>query len=174
MTARYGPRWTRLATACAVAVATTALTAAQAKAPAARPAPAPATPAAAEAKPPAPGAQGYSYNPEGRRDPFVSLLERGSSDPKASTASRPDGLAGLFVGDIAIRGVMLTRGTYSALILAPDNKTYTIRPGDQLFDASVKAVTADAVIFVQQVTDPLSLVKQREIRKPLRPTEEGK
>jgi hypothetical protein len=30
------------------------------------------------------------------------------------------------------------------------------------------------VVFVQQVTDPLSLVKQREIRRPLRPTEEGK
>lgn len=179
MTARYGPRWTRLATACAVALVTTAL-AAQARTPAARPAPAsttaPATaaPSAPEAKAATPGGQAYSYNPEGRRDPFVSLLERGSSDLKSSAASRPDGLAGLFVGDIAIRGVMLTRGAYSALILAPDGKTYTIRPGDQMFDASVKAVTADAVIFVQQVTDPLSLVKQREIRKPLRPTEEGK
>jgi Tfp pilus assembly protein PilP len=169
MTARYGPRRTPLATACAVALTTTALAADPARTPPAQP------PAAAPAEArPAPPAQGYSYNPEGRRDPFVSLLERGSTDLKSNAASRPDGLAGLFVGDIAIRGVMLSRGAYSALIQAPDNKTYTIRPGDKLFDASVKAITADAVVFVQQVTDPLSLVKQREIRKPLRPTEEGK
>lgn len=127
-----------------------------------------------EAPAPAVPAQGYTYNPEGRRDPFVSLIDRGSADAKAGASSRPDGLAGLFVGDIAIRGIILSRGAYAALIQAPDNKTYTIRPGETLFDASVKAVTADAVVFVQQVTDPLSLVKQREIRKPLRPIEEGK
>jgi hypothetical protein len=36
-------------------------------------------------------------------------------------------------------------------------------------DGTVGAITADAVVFVQQVNDPLSPVKQREIRKPLRP-----
>jgi Tfp pilus assembly protein PilP len=172
MTARHRPRWTRLAAAFAIALATTAVAARETQTPARTPAPA--APAAEDDKAGAPGARGYSYNPEGRRDPFVSLLDRGSSDLKSATTSRPEGLAGLFVGDIAIRGVLLSRGAYSALIQAPDDKTYTIRPGDKLFDASVKAITADAVVFVQQVTDPLSLVKQREIRKPLRLTEEGK
>jgi hypothetical protein len=49
-----------------------------------------------------------------------------------------------------------------------------VRGGEKLYDANVKAVLADAIVFVQQVNDPLSLVKQREIRKPLRPTEEGR
>ena len=30
------------------------------------------------------------------------------------------------------------------------------------------------IVFLQDVTDPLSLVKQREVRKPLRPMEENK
>lgn len=119
-----------------------------------------------------PPAQGYSYNPDGRRDPFVSLVNRGSDTSSAS--SRPSGLAGLMMHEIAVKGIVRSRGALVAMIEAPDAKTYLIRRGDRLFDASVKAVTADAVVFVQQVNDPLSLVKQREIRKPLRVAEEGK
>ena len=76
--------------------------------------------------------------------------------------------------DISIRGIVANRGSYIAMIEAPEARTYIVRTGDKLYDATVKAVLADAVVFVQQVNDPLSLVKQREIRKPLRPTEEGK
>lgn len=131
---------------------------------------APAAPPAARAVPATP--QGYTYNPEGRRDPFVSLLGRGVEQRQQSP--RPEGLTGLSVADISIRGIVANRGSYIAMIEAPDAKTYIVRTGDKLYDATVKAVLADAVVFVQQVTDPLSLVKQREIRKPLRPTEEGK
>jgi hypothetical protein len=35
-------------------------------------------------------------------------------------------------------------------------------------------VGADAVVFLQRVEDPLSPVKQREIRKSLRTTEESR
>jgi Tfp pilus assembly protein PilP len=87
---------------------------------------------------------------------------------------RPEGLRGLTVDEIALKGVVLSRGAFVAMIQAPDGKSYTIRAGDRLMDGSVKAVTASTVVFVQQVNDPLSLVKQREVRKPLRPTEEGK
>ena len=116
--------------------------------------------------------QGYTYDPAGRRDPFVSLTRR-AADPRAS-ANRPDGLPGLLASEVTVKGIVENRGTYLAMLQGPDNKTYIARSGDRLFDATVKAVTADAVVFVQQVTDPLSLVKQREIRRPLRPTEEGK
>lgn len=133
---------------------------------------APKKPEAGPSRPAPPAPQGYTYNPEGRRDPFVSLLNRGSEQRQQST--RPEGLTGLAVGDIAIRGIVANRGSYIAMIEAPDARTYIVRTGDKLYDASVKAVLADAVVFVQQVNDPLSLVKQREIRKPLRPTEEGK
>ena len=56
----------------------------------------------------------------------------------------------------------------------PDNKTYIVRASDRLLDGEVRAVTAEAVVFVQNVNDPLSPVRQREIRKPLRIVEEGK
>jgi Tfp pilus assembly protein PilP len=116
--------------------------------------------------------QGYTYNPEGRRDPFVSLVSRGT-DQKGQSP-KPPGLPGVSVSDIALRGIVANSRAYIAMVQGPDGKTYIVRNGDRLYDATVKAVLADAVVFVQQVNDPLSLVKQREIRKPLRPTEEGK
>jgi len=38
-------------------------------------------------------------------------------------------------------------------------------------DGSVKAITHEQVVFSQDVNDPLSLVKQREVAKPVRPAE---
>jgi len=55
-----------------------------------------------------------------------------------------------------------------------DNKTYIVRAGDKLLDGTIRTINPDSVVIAQQVTDPLSLVKQREVRKVLRQTEEGK
>ena len=41
-------------------------------------------------------------------------------------------------------------------------------------DGTVKQITQDTVVFSQDVNDPLSLVKQREVRKTLRSSEEGR
>ena len=114
----------------------------------------------------------YSYDSEGRRDPFVSLLARGGELP--STSDRPDGLLGLSVNEVALRGVVLSGGAYLAVLEAPDNKTYIVSVDDRLFDGAVKEITADAIVFLQEVSDPLSLVSEREIRKGLRDAEEGR
>ena len=114
----------------------------------------------------------YSYDSEGRRDPFVSLLVRGVELP--STSERPDGLAGLSVNEVALRGVVLSGGTYLAVLEAPDNKTYIVSADDRLFNGSVKEITATAIVFLQEVSDPLSLVSEREVRKGLRDAEEGR
>ncbi len=58
------------------------------------------------------------------------------------------------------------------MVQAPDNKTYIVRGGDKLMDGTVKSITADTVVFSQDVNDPLSLVKQREVRKAVRPLED--
>ena len=40
-----------------------------------------------------------------------------------------------------------------------------------LLDGAVKTITQDGVVFSQDVNDPLSLVKQREVPKRVRATE---
>ena len=114
----------------------------------------------------------FSYDPVGRRDPFLSLLTRGTGLPSAG--DRPDGLVGLSVSEVALRGVVLSRGAYLAVLVAPDSKTYIVRVDDRLFDGSVKEVTADAIVFLQEVNDPLSIVTEREVRKGLRDAAEGR
>jgi type IV pilus assembly protein PilP len=121
----------------------------------------------APAPPPPPA---YTYEPEGRRDPFVSLLARGS-DP-TSAASRPPGVAGLLINEVIVKGIVRDRSGFIAMVQAPDNKTYIVRGGDKLMDGTVKSITADTVVFSQDVNDPLSLVKQREVRKAVRPLED--
>ena len=143
----------------------------QAKTP---PAAAPAAPGAsapqgAQTPPPAGQGAGYSYDPAGRRDPFVSLTGRGGDVPTPS-GSRPSGLAGLLVNEITVKGVLKSpKGGFISLVQSPDNRTYIIHAGDKVFDGTVKAITQDAVVFSQDVNDPLSLVKQREVRKAIRP-----
>ena len=55
-----------------------------------------------------------------------------------------------------------------ALLQSPDNHTFIVHPGDKVLDGTVKTITQDGVVFSQDVSDPLSLVKQREVRKSIR------
>jgi hypothetical protein len=128
-------------------------------------------PAATAGPAPAMPPDSYSYRAEGRRDPFVSLLHRGT-DPRQGKA---EGVAGMLAGDAVLRGVLLSRGTYLALVQGPDAKRqYVVHPNDRFADGVVKAITADSMLILQEVNDPLSLTKQREIRKTLRAVEEVK
>jgi Tfp pilus assembly protein PilP len=152
---------------------------AAAQAPAAQPAPkAPTAPA--NATPPGPVLPSppvnYVYAPEARRDPFTNLVNRGA-DPRGTagqTAKRPEGLAGLQTNEISVRGIVQAKGVWIAMVAAPDGKVYTVRAGDRLLDGVVRTVTAQAVVILQEVNDPLSLEKQREVRKFLRGGEEVK
>ena len=116
--------------------------------------------------------EAYRYNPEGRRDPFVSLLSAGvDSRP---TGTRSEGLSGLSANEVSVRGIMQSRGGYVAMVQAPDSHTYLVHTNDRLLDGRVTAITPLELIITQDVNDPLSMVKQREVRKPLRPLEEDK
>jgi Tfp pilus assembly protein PilP len=117
--------------------------------------------------------QGFTYNPDGRRDPFVTLQRRGS-DERSNRGTRPSGLAGIATSEISLRGTMKSPGGFVGILQGVDNKSYIVRVGDKLFDGSVRSITADAVVIRQQVDDPLSLQKEREVRKQLRQTEEAK
>jgi Tfp pilus assembly protein PilP len=133
---------------------------------------APTAPAASKAAVLAPPVA-FSYEAGGRRDPFISLANQGS-DPRSEGRTRYQGLAGLGVAEVNVKGIVLYERQLVAMVQAPDNRTYLVRPNDRMLDGSVLAVTSEAVVFVQQVNDPLSLVKQREIRKALRAPEEAK
>ena len=153
-------------------LAFTGTLAAQAKKPAVQAAVAPASHASVAADATA-GPEEYSYKPDGRRDPFVGQLAALSTDVRA-TAKRVDGPRAFLVGEISVRGVMQSRSSLIAMIKGPDNKTYLIHQGDKLADGVVKTVTPQGLVVIQDISDPLSAQKQREVRKLLRSLEDAK
>jgi Tfp pilus assembly protein PilP len=129
----------------------------------------PAAPAGQESAP----AAAYKYNGDGRRDPFVSLVGTGG-DSKLPAKRTGEGLAAMRVEEVAVRGIVQSRERLVAMVQGPDNKSYVVHQGDKLADGVVKSVVADGLVLVQQVSDPLSKEKTREVRKPLRAPNEGK
>ncbi len=103
------------------------------------------------------------YEPDGRRDPFVSPILRSSGGP---AGERPGGLAGLGVDEAVLRGVVTSREGYLAVLEAPDARTYVARAGDRLYDAAVGEITGDAVILLMDAAAPTA-AEGREVRKRL-------
>ena len=114
---------------------------------------------------------GFAYVPEGRRDPFVSLLRRGSEPRTGTPGIRPAGIGGLGTEEITLRGTVRSREGFVGILQGADQKTYIVRPGDKLFDGTIRTISQNDLVIVQQVNDPLSLEKQREVRKVLRQIE---
>jgi Tfp pilus assembly protein PilP len=133
--------------------------------------PAPAVPAtSAAAVKPGPS-QGFVYAIEGRRDPFQNQIGTGT---EPQPVQRGEGAAGLTLSEISVRGIMQSRGALIAMIQGANNRTYVIHSGDKLADGVVKAVTPQGLIVLQDIHDPLSNQKQREVRKLLRSLEEAR
>ena len=75
---------------------------------------APAQSAAAEKKSDSVEPQGFTYNADGRRDPFVSLLRRGSTTNEAG--KRVAGLAGLGTAEVSLRGTLRSQGSFVGIL----------------------------------------------------------
>jgi Tfp pilus assembly protein PilP len=117
-------------------------------------------------EPQATAPEGFTYRAEGRRDPFVSLVRRGTA---GTPRSRARGLAGLATSEVSLRGTVLNQGSVVGILEGVDGRTYIVRPGDKLADGTIRDVSADALIVAQPVVDPLAQEKEREVRKLLQP-----
>ena len=118
---------------------------------------------------PAPGS--FTYNPQGRRDPFVSL-QRPVTAEEGVRGKRP-GLEGMLIQEIALKGIVRTPRGFIAMLQGTDGKSYFAQHGQKLADGVVTSIEAAVVTFRQDVTDPLSVVKVRELKKSLYQIEEA-
>jgi Tfp pilus assembly protein PilP len=134
--------------------------------------PTPAAPASAPAASTPPPQEPYTYRAEGRRDPCLSLI--GAGTDTRPTSRKGEGPSGMALGEVSVRGILQSKGALVAMIQGPDNKTYIVHQGDKLLDGTIKTITPQGLVVTQEVNDPLSLVKQREVRKMLRSLEDAK
>jgi Tfp pilus assembly protein PilP len=109
----------------------------------------------------------YRYDPQGRRDPFRSLI---GPAPQLEPGQRPAGVPGFLIDEMKLQGVFRTRAGLTAMINGPDNKGYTIKVGDKVLDGEVIRITPTSVVFRQQVNDPTRIERFREVVKDLSPT----
>lgn len=109
----------------------------------------------------------YRYDPQGRRDPFRSLI---GPTPKLEPGQRPAGVPGFLIDEMKLQGIFKTRAGLTAMINGPDNKGYTIKVGDKVLDGEVVRITPTSVVFRQEVNDPTRIERYREVVKDLSPT----
>jgi type IV pilus assembly protein PilP len=109
----------------------------------------------------------YRYDPQGRRDPFRSLI---GPTPQLEPGQRPPGVPGFLIDEMKLQGIFKTRAGLTAMISGPDNKGYTIKVGDKVFDGEVIRITPTSVVFRQEVNDPTRIERYREVVKDLAPT----
>src|SRR5216110_786756 len=121
-------------------------------------------------EPTSPGA--YHYDPQGRRDPFQSLI---GPAPKLQPGQRPPGPPGFLIDEIKLQGVVKTRQQgLIAMVNGPDNKGYLVHVGDKVLDGEVIRITATSVVFRQEVNDPTRIERFREVVKELIPETQKK
>ena len=114
----------------------------------------------------------YHYDPQGRRDPFQSLI---GPAPKLQAGQRPAGPPGFLIDEIKQQGVVRTRQQgLVAMVNGPDNKGYLIKVGDKVLDGEVIRMTATSVVFRQEVNDPTQIERFREVVRDLTPGSQKK
>ena len=110
-----------------------------------------------------------SASQAGRRDPFRPLVVKGQNDELPTRL--PPGKAGLVIGQLTVQGIV--RGLNDEWIAVVDNKTkraFFLFVGDELFNGTVSRITADSVVFDEQVLDAQGRRITREVVKRLNPS----
>ena len=117
-----------------------------------------------------------SFDPGGRRDPFIDLSIEPDTDPAPPTVDpgqlpplgqRPPGLAGLAVSEITITGLAVGDESKVVLLRGIDNFTYLAREGNKLYDGRVSEISEEGVVFIQEIQDRLGNKETREVVRRL-------
>lgn len=116
---------------------------------------------------------GYKFDPQGRRDPFVNPVPKPPKAEPEIPAVRPPGLKGVLYSEATVSGVIWSDKVpdmVRAIISAPGNKTYPAKIGAALFDATIKEIQKDGVVFELKARDAAGKPTTREVTRKVRPT----
>jgi Tfp pilus assembly protein PilP len=83
-------------------------------------------------------------------------------------------MPGMLVQELALKGIVKDRTGFVAMLTAPDGKSYFARVGQRCYDGVITAMDQATVTFRQEVQDPLSPVKTRDVKKSLYSFEEAR
>ena len=114
----------------------------------------------------------FRYNALGRRDPFVNPVPKPVRAESDIPKDRPRGLKGVLLSEAQINGIVWSKDAdmIRVVLAAPGGKTYFAHKGDYLFDASIKEIQREGVVFVTQSKNPDGKIMTREVVRKVRPT----
>lgn len=115
------------------------------------------------------GRSGYVYLPEGRRDPFLSILREAGSEAKRTDEANLPPLQRVTVAELSVIGIVWGGFGYMAMVQAPDGRGYAVQRGARIGNNNgiVSAITEKAVIVEERFTDIYGKKQVREYAKPL-------
>jgi len=89
---------------------------------------------------------GGGYDDGGRRDPFESVVARSAGAVSVSQQSST-GLRAIGVADVRLRGYLRYGDKTMAIVEGAGRRSFVIRPGDRLRDATVQSIDRSGVRF---------------------------
>ena len=101
-----------------------------------------------------------------RRDPFESLVGRKQAQD-ALAKNLPPGKAGLQVSTLRLDGVVKSTNGMIAVVANPQQRTYFLREGDQLYDGKVEKISMEGVTFHEEGKDAFGKPVERQVNKRL-------
>jgi hypothetical protein len=100
----------------------------------------------------------------GRRDPFESLVGRQKAQADAAK-NLPPGKGGLQVSTLKVDGIVHGPNGMIAVVSNPQQRTYFLREGDQLYDGRVDKIAMDGISFHESGKDAFGKPVERTVNK---------
>jgi type IV pilus assembly protein PilP len=104
----------------------------------------------------------YAYDPQERRDPFLSLVKKEKKRPKKTKGASP--LESFSVEEIKLLAIASDKDESYAMILLPNRKTFTIKKGMVLGleGGKVEEISAERVVIREYVKDYKGNLKPKD------------
>jgi Tfp pilus assembly protein PilP len=98
--------------------------------------------------------EAYTYTSEGRRDPFLSIIEA-TRRTKETKGKEKEGLEGFDLGQLKLIAIVQEKNRHLALVGLPDNKYYTIEIGTPIgiHGGKVHKITKSKVVVREFLPD---------------------
>jgi len=102
------------------------------------------------------------YNPNGRRDPFISPVVSHAGGSGCSSGKKC-----LEIGAINLQGIVRSETGFIAVVSNGMNKAYFLRENDPVFNGYVVKITGDSIVFQETLQDRLGKTFTREVVKKI-------
>jgi Tfp pilus assembly protein PilP len=103
----------------------------------------------------------FTYNPEGRRDPFKNLL--GGTPDKLTAGGEPQ----VLIDDLILFGIVKNKSGYTAMIGMPQGFPMFVKVGDKFTDGYVLSISERQVVLRKTHERGIPLFRPRDIIKEI-------